>query len=52
MSEYANFFVLDLAEKKSGGWVLVEINDGEMSGLSENDPDMLYSNLRKSIDKG
>ena len=52
VSEYANFFVLDLAEKKSGGWVLVEINDGEMSGLSENDPDMLYSNLRKSIDKG
>lgn len=48
-SDYANFFVLDLAEKESGGWVLVEINDGQMSGLSENDPEILYSNLKKAI---
>ncbi len=50
-SEHANFFVLDLAEKESGGWILVEINDGQMSGLSENNPEELYSNLKKAIDK-
>lgn len=49
-SEHVNFFVLDLAEKESGGWVLVEINDGQMSGLSENDPDRLYANLKLEME--
>lgn len=49
--EHVDFFVLDIAEKKSGGWILVEINSGFMSGLSANDPDTLYSNLRIAIDK-
>ena len=52
VSEHVNFFVLDLGEKESGGWVLIEINDGQMSGLSDNDPETLYSNLKKSMDKG
>ena len=41
-----NFFVLDVAEKESGGWVLIEINDGQMSGLSCVDPNELYQNLK------
>jgi len=44
--EYVNFFVLDLAETVDGDWVLIEVNDGQMSGLSENDPHSLYNNLR------
>lgn len=44
-----NFFVLDVAEKENGGWVLIEVNDGSMSGLSENNPDVLYSNLKKVL---
>lgn len=51
VSQNTNFFVLDIAEKESGGWVVIEINDGQMSGLSENDPDELYSNLAKALKK-
>jgi hypothetical protein len=42
---YSNFFVCDIARKTNGSWILVEINDGQMSGLSENDADILYYNL-------
>lgn len=45
VSVYANFFVLDVAKTKEGKWILIEINDGQMSGLSNNDPDVLYRNL-------
>jgi len=48
-SEHVNFFVLDLAETEEGEWILIEINDGSMSGLSMNDPEVLYSNLEKEI---
>ena len=44
-----NFYVLDVAEKEEGGWVLIEINDASMSGLSENNPEHLYGNLRKCL---
>lgn len=41
-----DFYVLDIAETKSGEWILIEMNDAGMSGLSENCPDTFYSNLR------
>lgn len=44
-SQYTNFFVLDIGEKSEGGWVLVEINDGQCAGLSMIDPDVFYCNL-------
>jgi hypothetical protein len=44
-SEYVNFFVLDIAQKEDGNWILVEINDGSMSGLSCIDPDSFYKKL-------
>jgi hypothetical protein len=47
--EHCNFYVLDIAEKQSGGWVLVEINYGGQSGLSLNDPDIMYENLAKEL---
>ncbi len=40
------FFVIDVAKTASGEWIVVELNDGQMSGLSENDPEVLYKNLR------
>jgi len=49
VKDYSNFFVLDIGEKISGGWVLIEINDAQMGGLSENSPDTLYSNLKNGI---
>lgn len=40
-----NFFVVDVAQKENGEWILIELNDGQQSGLSDNDPKELYSNL-------
>lgn len=45
IKNHNNFFVIDIAEKQSGEWIVVELNAGEMSGLSFNDPNNLYSNL-------
>jgi len=42
----ANFFVVDVAKTQSGDWIVVELNDGQMSGLSENNPEVLYKNLK------
>jgi len=39
------YFVVDVAETDSGDWILIELNDGTMSGISENNPDVLYCNL-------
>jgi hypothetical protein len=44
------FFVLDVAERAEGGWILIEINDGQMSGLSECCPDVLYGALKDATD--
>lgn len=49
-ADYVNFYVLDIAQKEDGDWVLVEVNDGQMSGLSEIDPHELYSNLKKFLE--
>lgn len=51
-AEHVNFFVLDIGETTSGDWILIEVNDGQMSGLSENDPDVLYRNLSEALDLG
>lgn len=48
-SEYVTFFVLDIAEKKDGGWILIEMNDAQMSGLSMNAPNVMYQNLAKVL---
>jgi len=45
VAEHAVYFVVDVAETDSGDWILIELNDGTMSGISENNPDVLYCNL-------
>lgn len=49
IKDHVDFFTLDVAEKENGGYILVEINDGQMSGLSDNNPEILYENLSKNI---
>jgi hypothetical protein len=44
-----NFYALDVAQKADGGWIVIEINDGQQSGLSENEPELLYSNLKRVL---
>jgi hypothetical protein len=50
LKSYANFFVLDLAETKDGKWIVIEMNDGQMSGLSMIEPISFYTNLKKIMD--
>ena len=49
VSEFTNFFVLDIAKGVDGRWWVVEVNDGQMSGLSDIDPDHFYCELAKKL---
>lgn len=48
-SNYTNFYVLDVAKTQEGKWILIEVNDGQMSGLSCIDGDLFYKNLNEII---
>ena len=39
------FWVVDIGLRARGGWRVIELNDGQMSGLSCVDPDKLYANM-------
>lgn len=41
----ARFMVIDMAEFEDGSWEVVELNDGNMSGLCDNDPFVLWSGV-------
>lgn len=44
-----NGVVVDVAQKTDGSWMVVELNDLQMSGLSCNDPHFMYANLYSAI---
>jgi len=50
VKENTNYYVIDVAKTQSGEWIVIELNDGTCSGLSENNPDILYKNLKKCLD--
>lgn len=50
-AEHVTFFVVDIAERESGGWIVVEVNSGEQAGLSEIDPRVFYAALRDAVDR-
>lgn len=45
------FYALDVAQAASGEWIVIELNDGQMSGLSMNDPDELYQRLAARLEE-
>jgi len=49
VGDMVEFFVIDVAKTQSGEWIVIEMNDGQMSGLSGNDPDVLYGNLKEAL---
>lgn len=49
VAQHTNFFALDIAETEDGQWILIEINEGQMANLCENDPAEFYGNLRNAI---
>jgi hypothetical protein len=51
VSRKTNFYVVDVAEKADGKFMVVELNDGQMSGLSCVNPNKLYENLVCTINK-
>ena len=50
LSEPPAYYVIDVAKTAAGEWILIELNDGAMSGLSDNDPEVLYSNLKRALE--
>lgn len=44
------FVVIDVAQGADGRWWVIELNDGQQSGLSANDPNILFGNLRQALD--
>lgn len=51
LSKHTTFYVIDVAKTQNGNWIVIELNDGQMSGLSECDPDEVFRSLRKELDK-
>lgn len=49
VSPHVGFFAIDVAKTESGDWIVIEINDGQMSGLSMIDPKQFYKNLEKEF---
>jgi hypothetical protein len=45
----AVFYALDVAQDVTGRWWVIEVNDGQMSGLSGNKPEVLYSRLAEVL---
>lgn len=43
---HISFFVVDVAKTQTGEWILVELNDGQMSGLCMCEPHQLYNGLK------
>jgi hypothetical protein len=41
----AAFYTIDVAERADGGFLVIELNEGQMAGLSSVDPDTLYAAL-------
>lgn len=52
IAEFTNFFVIDIAKTTKGNWLVVEVNDGQQSGLNMSiNPDGLYKKLSSIIEK-
>ncbi len=43
------FVVVDVARTASGEWIVIELNDGQQAGLSNNDPETLYRNMKHEL---
>lgn len=52
VADHATFFVLDLAQREDGRWTVVEVNDGQMSGLSLCSAEKLYGALKRALGFG
>lgn len=49
VSKHVRFWVFDAARTAAGDWLVIELNDGQQSGLSEIDPREFYRNLKRFV---
>jgi hypothetical protein len=49
VSKNIRFWVFDVARKVNGDWILIELNDGNMSGLSDIGPENFYKSLKEKL---
>lgn len=49
IGDKCNFYTIDIGIKEDGDPIVIELNDGQMAGLSENDPFVMYKNLKDII---
>lgn len=48
----SNFFTMDIAEKEDGSWMILELGDGQVSGLAaQEEPIKFYNNMYKELHK-
>ena len=46
----SSFFTMDVAETEQGSWIIIELGDGQVSGLTKDcDHHQFYNNLRKEM---
>lgn len=51
VKDNTNFYTIDVAETEKGDWIVIELNDGSCSGISENNPDEMYKNLKQELNE-
>lgn len=45
-----NFFTMDIAKKKNGDWIIMELGDGQVAGLPDNaDSNAFYKSLKEGL---
>jgi hypothetical protein len=48
----SNFITMDVAKKKNGGWIIMELGDGQVAGLPENaNKNTFYSVLKRNCEE-
>lgn len=45
----SNFYTIDLAQQENGEWIIIEVGDGQVSGLQEYSVTLFYNELFKLI---
>lgn len=51
IGDRCNFYTIDIGITEQGESIVIELNDGQMAGLSENNPFVLYKNLKDVVNE-
>jgi hypothetical protein len=49
VGDKCRFWVFDVAHTEDGKWIVVELNDGQQSGLSDIEPELFYKKLAQRL---